>query len=409
MRKIRYAPVAILVLLTLSIDFYVFQGVKALTSQLSTSVQNGMNAFYWLISVAVIVFFLANLYRIFINGRVSGAFNFSINTFLTLFVTKLAFIIVLLAEDTFRLIAGAFYPGLAAERSAIVSQLGLALSAFPFFAFIYGVTKGKYNYKVHKVTLFYKDLPPEFDGFKIVQISDIHAGSFDNREAVERGVKLINKQNADLVVFTGDLVNNKSEEILPWIDTFSQITARHGKYSVLGNHDYGDYIQWESVQAKNKNLQDLKAYHKQMGFRLLLDEHVSIEKNNHSIKLAGVENWGLGFGQRGDLNKSLSGLNGDSFKVLLSHDPTHWQSQVKSYPTKIHLTLSGHTHGMQFGIEALGLKWSPVQYRYKHWAGLTSENGRYLYINRGFGFLGFSGRVGIWPEITVINLKSKAK
>ncbi len=205
-------------------------------------------------------------------------------------------------------------------------------------------------------------------------------------------------------MFTGDLVNNQASEIEPWIPVFKQIKAKSGKFSVLGNHDYGDYKQWDSIEQKGNNLISLKENHKKLGFRLLLDEHIQIEKNGQSIALVGIENWGLGFGQRGDLNKALKGLDPDIIKILLSHDPSHWDAEVKNHPQNIHLTLSGHTHGMQFGIELFGFKWSPVKYRYPNWAGLARYQHRYLYVNRGFGFLGFAGRVGIWPEITVIEL-----
>lgn len=278
-----------------------------------------------------------------------------------------------------------------------------------FFAtiivFIYGMSLGKYAYRVIKHTLTFPDLPAAFDGFTITQISDVHAGSFNNAKAVQKGIDLINAQQSDLFVFTGDLVNNKATEIVPWIPYFSQIKAAFGKFSILGNHDYGDYVKWDTDTNKRANLQDLKNHHGELGFRLLLDEHVILNKDGQSIVLAGVENWGLGFGERGDLQKALRNTDPAAFKILLSHDPTHWESQVKQNPAPIQLTLSGHTHGMQFGIELFGIKWSPVKYRYAHWAGIKEENGRYININRGFGFIGFSGRVGIWPEVTVITLK----
>jgi predicted MPP superfamily phosphohydrolase len=253
--------------------------------------------------------------------------------------------------------------------------------------------------------VYFKDLPSAFDGFTITQLSDIHSGSFRDPEAVRRGVELVNAQRSDLFVFTGDLVNSLAAEFEPWISVFRQIEAPFGTYSILGNHDYGDYHQWDDEQDKQRNFEALKAHHATVGFRLLLDEHVTLEKDGEQIALLGVENWGLGFGQRGDLQKALKGLPAESFKVLLSHDPTHWDHQVKADPNPIQLTLSGHTHGMQVGVEIPGFRWSPVKYRYPKWAGLYEEAGRYLYINRGFGYLGFHGRVGIWPEITVLELR----
>jgi predicted MPP superfamily phosphohydrolase len=323
------------------------------------------------------------------------------HAFLILLVSELVFVIFLVPGDIYRLI-------LHHPRNYNWVVFASAMLVLSILVFVYGMLRGKYAYRVIRHTLEFDDLPSAFDGFTITQISDVHAGSFHNRKAVQRGIELINKQQSDLFVFTGDLVNNKATEILPWMDLFSSIKAPFGQFSVLGNHDYGDYVKWESEANKRANLDQLKSLHGQMGYRLLLDEHVKLEKDGQSIILAGVENWGLGFGQRGNLNKALGGVAASAFKILLSHDPTHWESEVKQLPSKVHLTLAGHTHGMQFGLEAFGLKWSPVKYRYAHWAGIKEEQGRYLNINRGFGFIGFSGRVGIWPEITVIELKRKA-
>lgn len=323
------------------------------------------------------------------------------HAFLILLVSELVFVIFLVPGDIYRLI-------LHQPRNYNWVVFASAMLVLCILVFVYGMLRGKYAYRVIRHTLEFDDLPSAFNGFTITQISDVHAGSFHNRKAVQRGIELINKQQSDLFVFTGDLVNNKATEIIPWMDLFSSIKAPFGQFSVLGNHDYGDYVKWESEANKRANLDQLKSLHGQMGYRLLLDEHVKLEKDGQSIILAGVENWGLGFGQRGDLNKALGGVTASAFKILLSHDPTHWESEVKQLPSKVHLTLAGHTHGMQFGLEAFGLKWSPVKYRYAHWAGIKEEQGRYLNINRGFGFIGFSGRVGIWPEITVIELKRKA-
>jgi hypothetical protein len=268
--------------------------------------------------------------------------------------------------------------------------------------------KGKYDYTVHRHTLFFKDLPDAFDGLTITQLSDIHAGSFDNPEAVKRGVALANAQKSDLFFFTGDLVNNEASEIEPYLDIFKTLHAPLGKFSILGNHDYGDYKWWASQTEKADNFALLKTHHKTLGFKLLLDENLEIERNGQKLTLIGVENWGHGFAQYGDLAQAMRGVSQDSFKILLSHDPTHWEKQVKTLDSHVHLTLSGHTHGAQMGVEIKGFKWSPIKYRYPKWAGVYEENGRYLHINRGFGFLGFSGRVGIAPEITVLELRKEA-
>jgi predicted MPP superfamily phosphohydrolase len=285
--------------------------------------------------------------------------------------------------------------------------LALGLAAIPFGAILYGMYKGKYNFKVLEYTLHFEDLPEAFDGYKITQISDVHSGSFDDPEKVSYAIDLINAQKSDAILFTGDMVNNQSSEMRPYISTFSKLKANDGLYSVLGNHDYGDYISWPSEAAKKQNLEDLKQIQKEIGFNLLLNESRYIEKNGERIALVGVENWGAGgFKKAGDLKKAAAAINKNDFKILLSHDPSHWERQVIADDYHYHLTLSGHTHGMQFGIEIPGwFKWSPVKWRYKYWAGIYKEQGQYINVNRGFGYLGFPGRVGIWPEITVITLK----
>ena len=289
------------------------------------------------------------------------------------------------------------------DRRNFIVKLGLGVASIPFASMLYGITKGKYNYKVKKFVLNFPNLPKAFDGFKLVQISDIHSGSFDSITDVQRGVDLVNAQNADVVLFTGDLVNGDSREIIPFIDTFKSIKPK--VYSILGNHDYSDYNQWDSEEAKKENADLMDVYHKEMDFHLLKNEHVLLQKEGEEITLLGVENWGKGFKQKGDLDKALKGVDTNAFKILLSHDPTHWDLKTVPHATNVDLTLAGHTHGMQFGIDIPGFKWSPVKYRYARWSGLYQEAKQYLYVNKGFGFLGFPGRVGMWPEITVIELK----
>jgi len=274
---------------------------------------------------------------------------------------------------------------------------------------LYGMYRGKYNFKVLKYNLEFDDLPNAFDGYQITQISDVHSGSFDNSKKIEYAIDLINKQQSDVIIFTGDLVNNKTEEMIPWKETFSKLKAKEGKFSILGNHDYGDYITWDTEELKSENLEDLKKLQKEIGFDLLLNESRYLQKGDDRIALVGVENWGRGgFKKAGDLGKAAESIAKDDFKILMSHDPSHWEDVVISDDYHYHLTLSGHTHGMQFGIEIPGwVKWSPVKWRYKYWAGIYKEMGQYINVNRGFGFLGYPGRVGIWPEITVITLKKK--
>ncbi|TCC89928.1 metallophosphoesterase [Pedobacter hiemivivus] len=394
-RKTNFLPFVVIAILFFLINSYVLSGIHTL------STHPNITPAFWTFIVLITAALAYAMQRMRDNGM-DIFFKIATHAFLVLFVAELVFILMLLPADVYRLFAGKPRNGYWVEFAAFLFILTILI-------FIYGIIKGKYAYRVIKHTLFFDDLPQSFDGFTITQISDVHAGSFQNPKAVQRGIDLIKAQQSDLFVFTGDLVNNKAEEIKPWISYFSQIKAPFGQFSILGNHDYGDYIKWENESEKSANLQQLKKYHQELGFRLLLDEHITLHKGAEQITLAGVENWGIGFGQRGDLNKAMINVQSNDFKILLSHDPTHWDEEVKKLPTKIHLTLSGHTHGMQFGIEALGIKWSPVKYRYAHWAGIASKNGRYLNINRGFGFLGFSGRIGIWPEITVIELKRSSE
>ena len=291
-------------------------------------------------------------------------------------------------------------------RREFVAKMALGLASIPFASFLYGIWQGRYNYKVLKYQLTFEDLPDAFDGFKITQISDIHSGSFTNREKIEYGVNLINEQKSDVMLFTGDIVNNMATEMDSWIDVFKQLKAPFGKYSILGNHDYGDYVQWEKPEDKVSNFQAVRDIHPKIGFDLLLDEHRYIEKDGQKIALIGVENWGKGFNQAGDLKKASAAVSKEDFKILMTHDPSHWEYKVKQDDFNYHLTLSGHTHGLQMGIEIPGVfRWSPSQYIYKQWAGLYSEFGRFINVNRGFGYHAFPGRVGIWPEITVIELK----
>lgn len=348
-----------------------------------------------------------------LNRPKSYAFGF----LLTMITFNLITIVFLFSEDIFRIIAGGYQKLFGTEkefsiptRRRFLSLVAIGMAAVPFSALLYGMYKGKYNFKVLKYNLEFDDLPESFDGYQITQISDIHSGSFDNREKIEYAVDLVNRQKSDLLLFTGDMVNNKAEEMVPWQNLFSTLEAKDGKFSVLGNHDYGDYVEWDSEDAKSKNLKDLKDIQKQMGFDLLLNESRFLQKGSDRIALVGIENWGKGgFKKAGDLKKAAANVLENDFKILMSHDPSHWEEQVINDYYHYHLTLSGHTHGMQFGIEIPGwIKWSPVKWRYKYWAGIYEEIGQYINVNRGFGFLGYPGRVGIWPEISVITLKRKA-
>ena len=370
--------------------------------------------FFTVIIVGNLLFYTLILER---NTTNEPRLMYAIGFFISLLIFQLLVSVILLAEDVFR-IPQALYSFLKRvpeqtqfipSRRKIISQIALGLASIPFASLLYGMYRGKYNYKVLSYNLEFEDLPDAFDGFKITQISDIHSGSFDNQTKVQYGVDLVNQQKSDLVLFTGDLVNNRADEIKPWIKIFNKIKAEFGVFSILGNHDYGDYMRWESPAAKRKNMEDLYDAHNEMGWDLLLNESRFIEKDGDRLAIIGVENWGSGFKKAGDLNKALNKVSEKDFKILLTHDPSHWRAQVIPHPFKIHLTLSGHTHGMQFGIEIPGIiKWSPAKWRYKQWAGVYGENKQYLNVNRGFGYLAYPGRVGMWPEVSVITL-SKSK
>ncbi len=394
------------------VELYAYQVIKTVTKSKWILVA------YILISVVAIVFITYELMKFDRSVGQTKTTLITLGLLLLVLLPKIVLTFVMLLEDVFRFLMGtvthfmghnsdSFLP----DRRKFVSQFAIGLAAVPFLSLIYGMTIGKYNFKVIRQTLFFPDLPDAFDGFKVTQISDIHSGSFDNEEKIKYAIDLINEQESDLLLFTGDIVNAKADEMHPWIDIFKGIKKyEYGKYSILGNHDYGAYLDWKSEKAKAENFIAIKDLHRQIDFKLMLNEHVKIKKGNEEIALIGVENWGKHFGEFGDINKASENLMETDFKILMSHDPSHWEYIVKQHPKNIQLTLSGHTHGMQFGIEIPGFfKWSLAQYMYKQWAGLYEEFGRYIYVNRGFGFHAYPGRVGIMPEITVFELKKGEK
>lgn len=373
--------------------------------------------FQWTYLASVVLFIstVATMMVVFSKGYSNSALttNLMMGTTFSFFVAKIILAAIFLVYDVYRLIKAGVQKAAQPKRKVslesrrkFITNMGLTIAAIPFSGLLYGTFKGKYDYTVHRTTLWFPDLPDQFDGFTLAQVSDIHSGSFDSVSAVERGVQMIQDQNPDLILFTGDLVNNYAKEVEPYMHLFQRLEAPHGKFSVMGNHDYGTYVEWDSEEAWQKNIADLEGNHEKMGFKLLNNRNVTLEKNGQAIRLLGVENWGNPpFPQKGDLDLALQGTNANEFSILMSHDPDHWQERVLPHNRKIHLTLSGHTHGSQMGIEIPGFRWSPVQYRYDRWAGLYEEQNQYLYVNRGFGFLGYPGRAGIWPEITVIELR----
>ncbi|MEE3146476.1 MAG: metallophosphoesterase [Bacteroidota bacterium] len=396
------------ILFYILIDIYAFQAFRTFSRSV------WLNSSYILVSLGVLAFLIYTLSTLDRSKGITTDEMYVFGWFLVFFVPKLLFILFMFGEDLIRFIVGAFTALSGKEsfympsRRKFVSAIALGVAAIPFASLIYGMYKGKYRYRVLSYQLEFDDLPEAFDGYTITQISDVHSGSFDNADKIAYGIDLINKQESDVILFTGDLVNNFASEMKNWTQLFSKLKAKDGVYSVLGNHDYGDYADWETQQAKAQNLEDLKTLQAQMGWKLLLNEHRWLEKDGERIALVGVENWGAGFKQAGDIDKAAAGLSANDFKVLMSHDPSYWSERLKTDPKHFQLTLSGHTHGMQFGIEIPGfIRWSPVQYRYENWAGIYKEGNRVLNVNRGFGYLGYPGRVGIWPEVTVIELKRK--
>ncbi len=332
------------------------------------------------------------------SGLIGKVQTYMVNGIFILTISQLLFTVFLLIQDGIRVVFESEIDGL--------TTAGLVVTGCFLLLCVYGTIWWKYRYTIHKHSLTIPGLPKSFDGIKIVQISDIHSGSFDNIDAVKRWVALINEQNPDLFFFTWDLVNNQAEEFAKWKNIFARIQAKIGKYSILGNHDYGDYALWNSQKEKEENHTSLKDYHRQIWWNLLLNSHARVHRWKDSIVIAGVENWWEWFMRYGDIDKALEGIEKNECIIMLSHDPTHWEMIIKKHKTHIALTLSWHTHGMQIWIDMPWFKRSPIKLRYKKRLDLYYENGKYLYVNRGFGFLGLSARVGIWPEITVITLFS---
>ncbi|MFA7446936.1 MAG: metallophosphoesterase [Weeksellaceae bacterium] len=394
------------------VEFYAWQAFKVGFD--NKWVQRG----YLTISLFVIVFIVMIMTNFDRKTGQTQMTLLALGLLLLVYIPKLLVMVFLITEDILRLFVGTYQhfsnsetsSHFLPERRKFVSQFALAIAAIPFASIIYGVIKGRYNYKVMKSTVYYDDLPDEFDGFKILQLSDLHVGSFNNSEKIQYGIDLINEQDFDLLVFTGDIVNSLANEMDDWYEMFSLIKKpEFGKFSILGNHDYGEYVEFSSPQEKEKNFIAIKEIHPKVGFDLLLNESRKIKKGNAEIALIGVENWGRNFKKAGDLKLASHGIKKEDFKILMTHDPSHWELEVQNDPLNYQLTLAGHTHGSQFGIEIPGyFKWSPVQYVNKYWAGMYQKASRYLYVNRGFGYHAYPGRVGIWPEITVLELKKKS-
>ncbi len=386
------------------IEIYVYQAIRNITTN------NYIRIGYWvftLLAYGIILYWILTFNR---ASRDHQQIQLMVSAMMIFVLPKLLSVIFLLIGDFTRFVEFGFKYFTAKEnyfpeRRKFISTTALAAAGIFSALAIDGIIFGKYRHTVRKVKLRFKNLPESFKGYKIVQISDVHSGSFFNPQKLQKAIDLINEQDADVVLFTGDMVNNYADEFKPFIPLFKSIKAKDGKFSILGNHDYGDYGAWNSREEKAQNIPTLKNYQAEAGFKMLRNENIALEKNGEKIYLLGVENWGIKpFPQYGDLDKALKGVPEDAIKVLMSHDPTHFDEVVKKHKTNVHLTLSGHTHGMQFGLDLKNIKWSPVKFKYKKWADLYESEGKYLYVNRGFGVIAYPGRVGINPEITVIEL-----
>lgn len=410
--------VLIIAIIVFLIDIYFYQAVSTVIKNFSDSKKNLIFYIYWsLTTLTILVIFSFLVVQPSDLPKFLRLYLFAF--LLILFVSKLVGVVFIGVDDIIRFFRWilSFFSSKSSgmleqtestgiSRLKFLNQIAVGAAALPFVSLIYGMVKGGFNYTIHKTKIILPNLPKEFNGLRIVQISDIHSGSFVSTSPFQRAIKMINEQNADIVFFTGDLVNDKASEVEPFMDVFNKIKAPLGVYSTLGNHDYGDYVTWGSVEEKENNLNKLKEIHSKLGWKLLLNENTVIKKGDAEIALIGVENWGgnLHFTKYGDMEKAYLGAEKYPVKLLLSHDPSHWSMQVIEKFKDVDITFSGHTHGFQFGIEIPGFKWSPSQYVYKQWAGLYQKENQYLYVNRGLGFLGYPGRVGISPEITVMEL-----
>ena len=411
-----YITFAIFVSVLVLLEYYMFQCVRLIFPSREGSRLSHPAIGYLAVNVLLYVAFFS--YRLFgMKGDHKLFFIIVSSTMALLLISKIVVFLFMFIGDLVRLMqmgasrlstpAGSTPSGAGMSRSSFLAKAALATAAIPVFSLLYGVVVNAYNYQYRKVTLKFPNLPDAFDGFRFIQLSDIHSGSFNRTEPLVRAVEHINKSDVDIILFTGDLVNNMATEMIPYKEIFSKLRAKHGVLSITGNHDYGDYVPWDSAEEKAENFKHFMQTHADMGWHLLMNEHKILERDGQQIAIIGIENWGhaLHFPKYGKLDVAHKGTENIPFKILMSHDPSHWDVQVRTEYKDIDLTLSGHTHGFQFGIENRFIKWSPSQWVYKQWAGLYQEGKQYIYVNRGFGFLGYPGRVGILPEITEITLR----
>lgn len=413
--RLRMTTMIFFALVFLLIDYYVFQAVQVVSADWAAPWKNIFRIGFWVPTVlslgALLWWTFGDLYLMTATTR-----SLILTGLVATYFSKLFAVFFIFIDDITR--AGRWLvrlfhkgssgdlPGGAIPRSEFLSKTALVAASIPLGAMVYGVVSGAHDYRVRRQVVKLPNLPKAFDGLKIGQVSDIHSGSFFNKTAVRGGVEMMLREKPDVIFFTGDLVNNESSEVKAYLDTFNKLRAPLGVYSVTGNHDYGDYRQWETAQAKRDNFKDLIEAHRLLGFDLLMNEHRFLEVDGERIAVLGIENWGAGrFSKYGKMDQAYRGTEEAPVKLLLSHDPSHWDAQVRPLYPDIDIAFAGHTHGFQFGVEIANIKWSPSQYVYKQWAGLYQEGTQYLYVNRGFGYLGYPGRVGMPPELTIIELK----
>ena len=412
----RIAPLLFMIILLLMawMDYYAYQATRTLMASKSSKTKRFMGVLYVL--QAVVLIGLVIYLRFSIGGTTPAMFILSI-VFMA-YAAKLGAILFVFIDDIRRVLQLFFSgrkrryekrvaSGQKMPRSKFLARSAVVMATLPIVTMSFGIVRGAYDYRIRRKKVYLPNLPKAFEGIKVAQLSDIHSGSFYDKVAVQGGIEMLMAEKPDLIFFTGDLVNNQTKEVSDYVDLFSKVKADLGVYSTLGNHDYGDYLQWSSAEAKSRNLADMIKTHERLGWKLLMNENEAVRIGTDQISILGVENWGAGrFAKYGQLDKTALNAEGD-VKLLLSHDPSHWDAQIRSQQPDIDLTFSGHTHGMQLGVEIGDFRWSPSKYIYKQWADLYQENNQYLYVNRGFGFLGFPGRIGILPEITILELTSQ--
>ncbi len=412
--------ISVFSVIVLVMDAYAWWGITKIISDFRSRVGRIIAILYWVVPAVILLGFTAVLtFQEHIPGdRILFYFHLISGSFIVFYIPKIIFIVFNMFDDVIfqirkfltlrkRRVDSPEAPGKKITRRKLLTQVGIVFAGMPLLPLVYGIAYGRFDFTIRRLRLNYPNLPAAFNGTKLVQISDFHIGTFiHHNDQIEKLIELVNAEEPDLLLFTGDFINNLSTEMDAFLDSLTKFRAKMGKYSILGNHDYGEYVPWKNEQEKQANLDRLIKLQRDIGFDLLLDESRNISIGDEKIELIGIQNWGLPpFPQYGDLNKAMKNVEQNAFKILMSHDPTHWDAQVRE-KTDIDLMLAGHTHGAQFGIEIPGWRWSPVTMRYKQWGGLYTEGKQNLYVNTGLGSIGYPGRVGMPPEITVFELQN---